>query len=143
MIKRIILLAVFCVIGWTSLAVAQTLTVDANTMYFSSPTKDDFDAGSIEALNATRVTVTSDTTWTVSVKTDSVNMGGYGKPLSDFQFKKNGAGSYLTISSTDQTLDSGSAGTFDIYVDYKTLLSWAQDAPNTYSLVVTYTLTTP
>lgn len=121
---------------------AATLDVDSSTYNFPSISTDDFDAGYIKSLLATTLTVVSSSSWQVDVKTDSVNMGGYGKSISDFLVKKNGNPTFLVISDTNQELDSGSNGTFNIDVDYKMLLDWVKDAPNTYSITVKFTLTT-
>lgn len=121
---------------------AQSLDVDSNTYNFSLASGDDFDAGYIQSLIATRLTVQSDSSWQIDFKTDSVNMGGYGKPIEDFLVRKNGDPTFLIISDTVQELDTGSSGTHEVDVDYKVLLDWTEDAPNTYSITVTYMLTT-
>lgn len=121
---------------------AQALSVDSNTFNFSQPTRFDFDNGYIEAAQATTLTVNSDTDWVVKIETTNADLGGYGKPLSDFQWRKSG-GAYQTITTSYADADTGSAGTNYIYIDYKMLLFWDRDEPWTYSLSLTYLLTTP
>lgn len=142
--KIFIVLSTILLLGpLTHLSYAQTLSVDSNTFNFISPTEDDFDNGLEEATLATQLTISSSSNWTVTIKTDSTNMGGYGKPISDFHWRKNGNPTYQAITNEPQTLDTGSSGEHSVDVDYKVALDWTQDSPNTYSIVLTYTLTTP
>ncbi len=141
--KRVIFIVSFLFfIGEPSLVHTLTLTVDSNTFFFSQPTKWDYDAGYLEAIQATELSISSEANWQITIRTDNSSLGGYGKPISDFLWRKSG-GSYQPVTNANTVVDSGTAGSPAINMDYMLLLDWTEDKPGDYSLTLIYILTTP
>lgn len=92
--------------------------------------------------------------WTLSVKAGAANFtftptfGGdtATKPASDLGFTLSGGGSYTSVTTSDQTVTTGSRGGYGVsgnspVVDYSLWSYLDQDAPGSYSLTLVYTLT--
>lgn len=133
------------------------LAVNSNsvTMTFVSG---DFNMNTGEAIK----TVTAGSTfqiatnrnWTLSVKAGAANFaftptfGGdtATKPAGDLGFKLSSGGAYSSVTTTDQTVSTGSRGGYGTsgnspVVDYSLWSYLNQDAPGSYSLTLIYTLT--
>ncbi|MBU1698612.1 MAG: hypothetical protein KJ970_06990 [Candidatus Eisenbacteria bacterium] len=115
-----------------------------------------FDAGFIEsAADATTLTLSTNDTWDLNVKRNGEWScpGAYDKAEDDLVIKitntptgtiQNGADSYITLSTTDTEILSHDSAVTDNAVDIQTkvLLDWTKDIPGSYSISLTYTLTT-
>ncbi|MBU1699739.1 MAG: hypothetical protein KJ970_19250 [Candidatus Eisenbacteria bacterium] len=115
-----------------------------------------FDAGFIEsAADATMLTLSTNDTWDLNAKLNGEWScpGAYDKPEDDLTIKitntptgtiQNGAGAYITLSATDTEIlshDSAVTGN-EVDIQTKVLLDWTNDIPGSYSISLTYTLTT-
>jgi len=121
------------------------LSLATDNLSFAGLGKDEFDAGYMEDLDAHVLTASCNTTWTLTIDSDTLLWsGGSGsKDSTDLQWKTDG--SYAGLSTTAATVATGIAGK-DLAaatVDFNLLLSYANDTPGTYTLGVTYTLTAP
>ena len=123
-----------------ALRAVQTLTVDTNVVSFTTPSASDFDAGNIEKLSATTLTVESDVDWklTISGSIATWSCSGVecwsGKPRGDIEWRES-LGSYTALTGTSATVTTGTdttPGTEDVVMDYRVRLDWTTDAPGTY-----------
>lgn len=121
------------------------LTVNSNSFAFPAPTEADFDAGSLTVNSASTVTVKANRAWIVTAAPVGANMGtvgSYTKPLSDFLWQTSGGFTAIN-AATPPAVASGLTGTGNAStaVNYRALLSWANDVPGTYNAMsVQYTL---
>ncbi|HET7025087.1 MAG TPA: hypothetical protein VFI39_07795 [Gemmatimonadales bacterium] len=142
-------------------AVAQgsvSLTVTGGPVAFATPAATDFNTGSIASTGSLTYSVatsggppgTSHTS-TVSIRATTGTLGGT-KPLSDLQWERAdlpGTWNGLTTSNTQveqrTIVRKGANDPWSNSIDFRMLLSYANDAPGSYStgLVVTLTVTTP
>lgn len=116
-----------------------------NTFDFNSIAA--IDAG-IETLNAVTLTYKSNQPWFVTVAANSANFTGSSPtpmPASIVQFKLNGGGSYVPLSTTATSLSGTSLskntrGTATIGVDYKVNPGYSYAPAADYGMVITYTI---
>lgn len=131
------------------------LTLSANTAALAVPSAvTQFDTTGVVSLTSAGPTfsVRANRSWTVSVKADAASFSGgaykngtvVAKPISDLEFNI-GGGTYSTISTQNQQVGNGDAVSVltPIAIGYKTTYNVAYDGPGTYTLGITYTLTTP
>jgi len=131
----------FCL--W-AFAYPNTLSVEINRYNFSSPGVADYDRGYLEARQATTLNINSQDNWQLTVQTNNSDLGVYGKPVTDFWWRKSNSGfSFQPITAQETVVDTGTAGNYVITVDYKMLLNWGRDKPGSYILVLIYNLTPP
>ncbi|MDB5232792.1 MAG: hypothetical protein JWN76_3597 [Chitinophagaceae bacterium] len=101
-------------------------------------------ASGIALTNASSFQVRSNKPWNLTVKANAANFSGpvgNTMPSSALQVKKNGAGSFVGLSTTDQTLVSGGTrGVNTVAVDYNANPGFNYDG-GSYTLVVVYTAT--
>jgi len=114
-----------------------------------------YDAGSVEsAADQTGLSITANDAWDLSARLAGTWTcpGTYNKQETDLFIRitntptgtiQNGAGAYITLTSTDTMILSHDTGVTDNEVDVQTriLLDWVQDVPGDYSIPITYTLT--
>lgn len=108
---------------------------------FPAPSSADFDAGWLEAPVAeVRVTPRGAASqgWEVCLRAESATMGGYGKPISDIEFRQNGTGPWVPLSSSDQLLASGDRGA-SVQLQFRVALDWTEDVPGQYAADFTAT----
>ena len=136
---------------------------EGNPDLFSSIGIEDFLRG-FKETNTGRVvlTVLANAHWKVSARAEFKPVGGYIKPASDLLVKikdktvvEEGAGTggnfneafldFGPLSSEDQALWMSEEGGdhCQARIDYKVLLSLIRDIPGEYSVVVTYTISSP
>jgi hypothetical protein len=98
--------------------------------------------------------VSTNRSWTLAVKAGAssftytpTNVGDTStKPAGDLGFKLSSAGSYTTVTTSDQTVASGTRGGNGTtgntrIVDYSLSSNLNQDSPGSYALTLVYTLT--
>ena len=113
------------------------------TRSFSFDALTDYDNG-IEALNANTINYKTNKAWKVNVKALTSDFtGGAGTtamPASVIKVRKNGAASYIAVSSSDQELATGARGASSFNIDYKATPGYSYEA-GTYAVTLQYTLT--
>lgn len=98
--------------------------------------------------------VSTNRSWTLAVKagaanftfTPTVSGDTATKPAGDLSFKLSTAGSYTTVTTSDQTVATGTRGGYSTSgntrtVDYSLSSNLNQDAPGSYAVTLVYTLT--
>ena len=126
------------------------LTVSPTTSTYTAATTDMNAATGLATFTPVTLSVQANRAWTVQVKGNSAfwtaSAGGWtSKPVSDLIWSLTPAGATTAMSTTSTTLTSGSPGpgSPSVAVYMRPVAHWTTDKPGTYSLSVTFTLTTP
>ena len=132
------------------------LTLSANTAALAVPTAvTQFDTTGVVSLTSAGPTfsVRANRSWTVSVKANAASFAGGAykngsvvlKPITDLEYNIGGSTQYNPITTSNAQVGSGDAVSVltPIAIGYKTTYNVAYDGPGTYTLGITYTLTTP
>lgn len=134
------------------------LTVTGGPVAFATPVASDFTAGSIAATGALTYSVatsggppgTSHTS-TISIRATTGTLGGT-KPVSDLQWSRAdipGTWNGVTVSNAQveqkTIVRKGANDPWSNQINFRMLLSYANDVPGSYStsLIITLTVTTP
>ncbi|MBP6411693.1 MAG: hypothetical protein KA313_11375 [Pseudarcicella sp.] len=135
-----------------TLAINNILELDfdntTQNLGFTFATATDFESGKTN-LSAAGLRVRSNKPWTVSVKANTVNFattagGDANVPASALAVRKNGTTANVSLTTTDQSLATGSRGGFGsntFLIDY--VANPGYISPATYTLGVTFTVTAP
>jgi len=133
------------------------LAVNTNTVTMTF-VSGDFNMNTGEAIKTSPAgssfQIATNRNWTLSVKAGAANFtftptfGGdtATKPAGDLGFKLSTDGFYQAVTTTDQTVSTGSRGGYGVagnspVVDYSLWSYLDQDSPGSYSLTLIYTLT--
>jgi len=144
-----------CAVGTTASMTMPSLlrlTLGSTTSSLSAPaavTEFDTDGVVKKESAGPSVTVRANRGWAVTLKADAAEFtpgGGstYAKPISDLEVSADNGATYTAISNASAfSINNGSATASTIFsqIKYRTRYSVASDAPGTYSLGITYTLT--
>jgi hypothetical protein len=110
------------------------IRIQPGLITFPSPTIADYSAGWLTAP-AARVRVQpsgqANRGWELCLSADSPTMGGYGKPVSDIEFRQDGTGSWIPLSTSDQLLAIGD-GNRNVQLQFRMALDWSRDVPGRY-----------
>ena len=101
---------------------------------FPTPTVADYNAGWLLAPVAeirVRPQRPADRGWELCLAADSPTMGGYGKPVSDIEFRQDGTGTWIPRSTSDQLLAVGNRNR-RVQLQFRLALDWTQDVPGHY-----------
>ena len=131
------------------------LTITGGPATFPAPTVTDYDAGYVAnpaglAFQLGIAGAATNRTTTVSIRASSATLGG-GKPVSDLEWRRADLGTWNQMSVSDAVIESRPVRKNTLNdpwgntVFLRMRLTWANDAPATYTtdLVVTLTVTTP
>lgn len=116
-----------------------SVQVTPHSISFPTPAAADFLAGYV---SAPAITVTygnrhsTTLTYSLSLQSLAPTLGGYGKPLSDLQFRVGGSGSWQPVTSTGQVISTGTGQT-TVTVYFRMLLHWATDVAGSYGTTLT------
>ena len=133
------------------------LSVDTNSVAVSFALGDyDLSTGAATKTAAAGSTfrVSTNRSWTLAVKAGAANftytptnVGDTAtKPAGNLGFKLSTAGSYTTVTTSDQTVATGTRGGYSTsgntrIMDYSLSSNLNQDSPGSYSVTLVYTLT--
>lgn len=155
--RVVVLLGMLLVPGALAAQGTETMALSATTISFPAPTITNFDNGFVAASSSITYTVSTSGgpaglshTATVSIKSSSANLGG-GKAVSDLQWSRADLGTWNSMTITNATVEQrtlvrrGLNDPWSNTVNFRMLLSYANDAPGAHSatLVFTFTITTP
>lgn len=114
-------------------------SVSPSRIVFPTPGVQEFEQGSVRHDG---ITVDVETRgfvfWILAIRARSSDLGGYGKPLSDLQWRQPGD-AWQAISTSDQIVAFGFRSR-QVELDFRTLLSWERDVPGEYGTGVTLRL---
>ena len=126
------------------------MTVSPTTSNYTAETTDMNASSGLASFTPVTLSVQANRAWTVQVKGNSAfwsaSAGAWtSKPVSDLVWSLTPAGATTAMSTTSTTVTSGSAGSgspgVSVYV--RPVAHWTTDKPGSYSMAVTFTLTTP
>lgn len=157
---RVILTMAFLAttVGGAARAQVMTLSVTSGSpIAFPTPTVTDYDNGSVAATSALGFTLDlskggggAGRHGILSIRAASAVMGGT-KPIGDLQWRRSDLATWNSLTTSDVQVESRAmvkSGTNDPWsnsVFFRTLLSWTNDGPATYTptIILTCTITTP
>jgi hypothetical protein len=131
-----------------------SLAVTGGTVTFPTPTVTDYVNGYVDAAAGATFTIGAQTgasrTTTVFVRSTSANLGG-GKLIADLQWRRSDLATWNSISLTDAQVEqrvlirNSLNDPWSNTIFFRMVLSWARDAPGTYSgnYVITLSQTVP
>jgi hypothetical protein len=136
-----------------------SLAIDTNAVsipFLAGDYNSSTGAATKTVTGANTLSVTSNKSWTVSLKANTAAFSFVpsagdpdpSKPAGNLSYKLSTAGTYTTITTSNVTVKTGSKGgtattgnTFAM--DYQLTSNLSQDPPGTYTLAIVYTLTAP
>lgn len=148
-------------LDWIAVAVsydAQLLELSTQSLDFGPLTLVDFEAGFQEKAPAQTLTISSGSSWVLTIQAASVAWtytGAHGdplKPCGDLAWRSASANplttyvntSYANLTTGPVLVASGNAGSsIEVTVDARMLVGFASDPPGDYAIEITYVLTTP
>lgn len=144
-----ILPSILMLLATTSVAEAQDCTgngryrirIRPGLISFPAPTVADYDSGWLTAPPAeVRVQPqrSVDRGWELCLSADNTTMGGYGKPMSDIEFRQDGTGAWIPLTTADQLLAVGNRTRW-VQLQFRLALNWTQDVPGHYETDFTAT----
>lgn len=105
--------------------------VAPSQIVFPRPGVPEFDAGSVLREGVVvDVEARGFVIWSLTIRADGPDLGGYGKPLSDLQWRQPGD-DWQPVATTEQVVAFG-FGSREIELDFRTLLQWGRDVPGSY-----------
>lgn len=134
-----------------------SLTLSTTTITFPTPTEADYDNGFVNASTSIVATF-NDTKESGPLagdqRTSTISISGSttgSKPIGDFQWQRNGTGTWTSLTATDATVESRQIivntlnDPWAATVLFRSLLNWTTDAPGSYSATIVFklTITTP
>lgn len=112
-------------------------TVAPGRVAFPDPGVREFDGGSVRLEGVeVDVRVSGSRPWVLTVRSENPDLGGYGKPLSDLQWRLPG-GDWRPVSTGREVVEVG-AGSRRVRLDLRALLSWDRDRPGSYDAGLTF-----
>ena len=117
-----------------------TLSVQPQLVAFPIPSLADFETGWIaSAPVAIRVRPRGNANfaWALCIRSDDPDMGGYGKPISDLEWRAAGQSAWQAMNGANQLVSTGYKGD-EVDVELRIRLDFDRDVPDTYSAVVVF-----
>ncbi len=116
--------------------------VAPDPIVFPNPTGTDFYLGWVMSGTVTvRVNPRGggrDRSWVLCLASDDLNMGGYGKPVSDLEWQVEGISGWTPVDLANQVVLQGS-GRSNVLLRFRALLFAERDVPGTYDAVLRFT----
>jgi hypothetical protein len=126
------------------------LTVSPTASAYTAATTDMDQATGLATFTPISLTVQANRAWTIQVNGNAAfwtaSAGSWAsKPVGDLIWSLTPAGPTTAMSTTATTLTTGSAGpgSPSVAVYMRPIAHWATDKPGSYSMTVTFTMTTP
>ncbi|MFQ5888675.1 MAG: hypothetical protein ACE5JR_01345 [Gemmatimonadota bacterium] len=118
------------------------LRVQPAVIAFDPPGPADFEAGRIDAQREIRIDVRPEfgggSNWTLCIRSDSPDAGGYGKPTSDFEWQLAGDVMWTPLETANRLVYAG-RNRRRVILLFRTVLDWGRDEPGDYGLPLTLT----
>lgn len=119
-----------------------SLTVAGGTVTFAAPTAADYTAGFINSATGVTFNLNAQTgasrTTTISIRSTSASLGN-GKVIGDLQWRRSDLATWNSITLTDAQVEQrvqvngGLNDPWSNTIFFRMVLTWATDAPATYS----------
>jgi hypothetical protein len=130
--------------------VVRLSSTSSQTTAFATPGVGDYNTGFILATGPA-FQVTSNGGWSISISASATSWTGSGvgarqnKPITELAWSTVSGSGYTRLSGTGATVATSTSATLasTLQIFYKLFLGWADDTPGSYTLNVTYTVTSP
>lgn len=146
MLRGVSTSAAICIaLAFSASAVAAqktTLTLAGGTITFPAPTAADYIAGFVNSTTGVTFTVAATSgasrTTTISIRSTSANLGN-GKVIGDLQWRRSDLSTWNSITLTNAqveqrvVIDKGLNDPWSNTIFFRMTLTWATDAPGTYT----------
>jgi hypothetical protein len=127
--------------------------MSAGSTALTAPTPADFDAG-FNATSGPTLTISANASWTLSLRAAAATWTATNtspgaparttKPAADLKWSTASNGSFVSLTTSDVNLITGSATASNATTLYfQTLYGWTLDTPGNYSMSIVLTLTSP
>ncbi|MFQ5888673.1 MAG: hypothetical protein ACE5JR_01335 [Gemmatimonadota bacterium] len=123
------------------------LSVDETAISFNQPAGTDFETGWISANQASTVTHKGNVQRDVQLSADVATFTATNDPINnikqagDFEWSTDGGSTFFGITTAGtEIVTAAPKGASNVTVNYRTLLDYTSDAPDTYTLNFTYTV---
>lgn len=107
------------------------VSVSPSRVSFPTPGVEDFERGGVRVEG---VTVDVETRgfafWILTIRSDDPDLGGYGKPIGDLQWRQPGD-AWQPMATSEEVVAFGFTSR-QIDLDFRTLLRWEEDSPDSY-----------
>lgn len=115
------------------------LRVSPSRVAFPTPGVEEFDQGHVRAEGVTvNVETRGFVLWVLTIRSEDPDLGGYGKPLSDLQWRQPDDG-WQPMGTSEEVVAIGFTSR-QVDLDFRTLLAWEHDAPDSYGAGITLRL---
>jgi hypothetical protein len=126
----------------------QRLSFDKDFLTLPRPETGDFDQGYQEVKDILTMTISSNTPWALTIKTDSTKLGELGgkdKPAEHLLWKPSQADDFMPLTSSAAPVASSRLRTAgeSVSIDLKLLLDWVDDSPGEISSTLLFTFGAP
>ncbi len=133
----------FVIFIWTAGANADQF-ISAGDVNFGEVGEMEFVAGQAY-LPMQAVSWRSETSWRITVRSLDSTLGpsedgAYTKPLGDLEWKVSTRSQWNKMRQSEETVETGSPGDGNVYMDYRVKLSWNKDRPGNYRTVLRFTI---
>ena len=124
------------------------LSITNPSVSLTAPTNTDFAAGGTTTktdLGAQVITVRANSAWTLNVQGAAwTGTGNNAKAVGDLEYTKNAGTSWTTMTTSAVALTTGTATAgANTTVGYRTTWALVSDTPGTYTMALTFTLSSP
>jgi hypothetical protein len=110
--------------------------VSPSRVAFPTPGVDDFERGGVRVEGVTvDVQTRGFAFWILTIRSEDPDLGGYGKPISDLQWRQPGDAWQPMATSEDVVAFGFTSRQVDL--DFRTLLAWEEDSPESYGAGIT------
>jgi hypothetical protein len=109
---------------------------------FNQPGVNDFEAGWIEFSQNVQVRVRpnfgGNNQWALCLRSEDPDLGGYGKAVSDVEFRLTGDANWRPLDTVDQLAATGQ-GNQNVRLRFRVSLSYLLDEPGSYGALLAFT----
>lgn len=103
---------------------------------FPTPDVDDFERGGVRVEGVTvDVQTRGFAFWVLTIRSEDPDLGGYGKPISDLQWRQSGD-AWQPMATREEVVAFGFTSR-QVDLDFRTLLAWEEDPPDSYGAGIT------
>lgn len=112
------------------------VSVSPSRVAFPTPGVDDFERGGVRVEGVTvDVQARGFVFWVLTIRSEDPDLGGYGKPLSDLQWRQPGD-AWQPMATSEEVVAFGFTSQ-QVDLDFRTLLAWENDSPDSYGAGIT------
>lgn len=112
------------------------VSVSPSRVAFPTPGVADFESGGVRVDGVTvDVQTRGFVFWVLTIRSEDPDLGGYGKPISDLQWRQPGD-AWQPMATSEEVVAFGFTSR-QVALDFRTLLAWDEDSPDSYGAGIT------